>query len=166
MSDAQFDLGLDALPEKATARPKGADPESRQPNDLLLVALEGVTRDRPLSEKRLVGSSRSEGREILRRRAQQASVILPEVRLMSSGRSEGGHPDLLEGIVDLAFREDDGWVIADYKTDLGTDPDFAARSAAYRSQVELYAECWSALTGDHVKERVLVYTTQQRTESW
>ena len=99
-------------------------------------------------------------------RAQRALVVIPEVRLMSAGRSAAGYPEILEGIVDLAFKEAEGWVIADYKTDIGTDPDFEARSDAYRSQVELYAECWSAITGEPVKERVLVYTTQQRTESW
>jgi ATP-dependent helicase/nuclease subunit A len=73
---------------------------------------------------------------------------------------------VLEGVVDLAFREADGWVIADYKTDVGTDPDFVERSKAYRRQVDLYAEAWSRLTGEPVKERVLFYTTQRRIETW
>ena len=73
---------------------------------------------------------------------------------------------ILEGVVDLAFREPDGWVIADYKTDVGTDPDFATREIAYRRQVELYAEAWSRLTGERVKERVLFFTAQDRIESW
>lgn len=73
---------------------------------------------------------------------------------------------ILEGVVDLAFREADGWVIADYKTDLGTDPDFPTRVVAYRRQVELYAEAWTRLTGEHVKERVLFYTARDRIESW
>jgi ATP-dependent helicase/nuclease subunit A len=73
---------------------------------------------------------------------------------------------VLEGVVDLAFREADGWVIADYKTDVGTDPDFVERSKAYRRQVDLYAEAWSRLTGEPVKERVLFYTAQRRIETW
>ncbi|NIR78756.1 MAG: hypothetical protein GWO00_10355, partial [Gemmatimonadetes bacterium] len=48
-------------------------------------------------------------------------------------------------MIDLAFKEDGGWVIADYKTDVGTDPDFPARADAYRRQVDLYAEAWSRL---------------------
>jgi ATP-dependent helicase/nuclease subunit A len=75
-------------------------------------------------------------------------------------------PTVLEGVIDLAFREPDGWVVADYKTDVGTDPEFAGREIAYRRQVELYAEAWSALTGDPVKERILFFTAQGRTESW
>jgi ATP-dependent helicase/nuclease subunit A len=73
---------------------------------------------------------------------------------------------VLEGVVDLAFREADGWVIADYKTDVGTDPDFPARKEGYRRQVELYAEAWTRLTGEPVKERVLFYTARGRVESW
>ncbi len=75
-------------------------------------------------------------------------------------------PSVLEGVVDLAFREKGGWVIADYKTDVGTDPDFPARLEAYRRQVDLYAEAWARLTGEPVKERVLFFTAQGRMESW
>lgn len=80
--------------------------------------------------------------------------------------SQDGPTMVLEGVIDLAFRERGGWVIADYKTDLGTDPDFPAREAAYRRQVDLYAEAWSRLTGEPVKERVLFFTAQDRVEHW
>ena len=73
---------------------------------------------------------------------------------------------VLEGVIDLAFQESGGWVIVDYKTDVGTDPDFQTRTQAYRRQVDLYAEAWSELTGEPVKERVLFYTTQDRVVSW
>ena len=75
-------------------------------------------------------------------------------------------PEILEGVIDLAFREKGGWVIADYKTDVGTDPDFGKRVDAYRRQVDLYAEAWTRLTGDPVKERVLFFTAQDKIESW
>jgi hypothetical protein len=57
-------------------------------------------------------------------------------------------------------------VIADYKTDVGDDPDFPRREKAYRRQVDLYAECWSHLTGEPIVERVLLFTAQDRTERW
>jgi len=72
----------------------------------------------------------------------------------------------VEGVIDLAFREAAGWVIADYKTDVGTDPGFPERREAYRRQVELYATCWSRLTDEPVKERVIFYTTRQLEDSW
>jgi ATP-dependent helicase/nuclease subunit A len=75
-------------------------------------------------------------------------------------------PSVLEGVVDLAFREKGGWVIADYKTDVGTDPDFGARVETYRRQVDLYAAAWTRLTGEPVKERVLFFTSQARMEVW
>lgn len=77
-----------------------------------------------------------------------------------------GETTVLEGVIDLAFEEDDGWVVADYKTDVGTDPDFPLREAAYRRQVDLYADAWARLTGKPVKERVLFYTTLGRVETW
>lgn len=87
---------------------------------------------------------------------------------LSDETSEVAGPtrSILEGVVDLAFREVDGWVIADYKTDVGTDPDFAAREEGYRRQVDLYADAWARLTGEPVKERVLFFTAQDRVESW
>lgn len=79
---------------------------------------------------------------------------------------EAGTPSVLEGVIDLVFREDDGWVVADYKTDIGTDPHFGERVVAYRRQVELYAAAWARLTGEPVKERVLFFTNQGTVETW
>lgn len=81
-------------------------------------------------------------------------------------RNGGDPPQVLEGVIDLVFKEGNHWVVADYKTDSGDDPDFAERAGRYRAQVDLYAECWEQLTGEEVGERVLVYTAQGRTESW
>jgi len=84
----------------------------------------------------------------------------------SGGDPPDAPPILLEGVIDLAFRESDGWVVADYKTDVGTDPEFPARQHSYRRQVDLYADAWAKLTGDPVKERVIFFTAQGRTERW
>ena len=67
---------------------------------------------------------------------------------------------IMEGVIDLAFREEGGWVIVDYKTDVGTDPGFPDRRRAYRRQVELYAAAWESMTGEPVVERVLLYTAR------
>ena len=89
----------------------------------------------------------------------------------SSGRNlaaqSGAVPtEVIEGVIDLVFRENGHWVVADYKTDSGDDPEFGERVTRYRAQVDLYAECWEQLTGEEVGERVLVFTAQGRTESW
>ena len=75
-------------------------------------------------------------------------------------------PDVVEGVVDLAFREPDGWVIADYKTDLGDSLTAPLRRAGYRRQVDLYAACWERLTGERVKERVLFFTRSGTELAW
>ena len=103
----------------------------------------------------------------------------PQLDLFSEGSSDEGEEttttpsdstdhtvEVLEGVIDLAFLEEDGWVIADYKTDVGTDPDFPRRRAGYRRQVDLYAEAWTRLTAAPVKERVLFFTAQDRVERW
>ncbi len=60
---------------------------------------------------------------------------------------------IVTGVIDLIFKEPDGWVIVDYKTD-----DFETnvkKKAAYQNQVDLYAELWEKITGEKVKERIL-----------
>jgi len=84
----------------------------------------------------------------------------------SEAEAGGSVPHVLEGVIDLVFREAEGWVVADYKTDLGSDPDFAQREPSYRLQVDMYAEAWTRLTGEPVKERVLFYTAQGRVDRW
>jgi ATP-dependent helicase/nuclease subunit A len=96
---------------------------------------------------------------------EQAPADVPPEFLVSDSGTEL-LPTVVEGVIDLAFKERGGWVIADYKTDVGTDADFATRAVGYRRQVELYARAWTTLTGEPVKERVLFYTAQNRVESW
>jgi hypothetical protein len=60
---------------------------------------------------------------------------------------------LLEGTVDLAFEEPQGWVIVDFKTDEAND----ARHAAHRRQLELYARAIADATSRPVSG-VLLYT--------
>lgn len=61
--------------------------------------------------------------------------------------------DVFSGIIDLVFKEDDEWVIVDYKTDdFEKDP---ARKAVYEKQVAKYAELWEKITGGKVKEKLI-----------
>lgn len=142
-----------------------------------------VEHERPLDERgapaeldelmSLVGRVRASE---LWRRAERADMRQPEVpfavhqpaALPAARRpaDNGGIPRLIEGVIDLAFREPDGWVIVDYKTDVGDDPDFPIRRRAYRRQVDLYAECWEEITGEPVKEKALLFTTMEEEERW
>ncbi|MGD8540505.1 MAG: UvrD-helicase domain-containing protein [Candidatus Aminicenantes bacterium] len=97
------------------------------------------------------------------KRAMQAEKRFFEVPF-SIGMSEmdlGGEGDLsviLSGAIDLAFLEDDGWVIADYKTDEISD-DLQDYVDYYAPQVKLYSKYWAEITGENVKEAGLYFTS-------
>lgn len=57
----------------------------------------------------------------------------------------------LEGVIDLAFREPEGWVIVDYKTS-SDDRAFEILLPHYERQVALYATAWRRLTGEPVAD--------------
>ncbi|HYW09211.1 MAG TPA: UvrD-helicase domain-containing protein, partial [Longimicrobium sp.] len=69
---------------------------------------------------------------------------------------------LVEGVIDLAFREAGVWTIVDYKTGA---PD-AAGMDRYRRQVDLYAACWERITGEPVGQRVVVLAGEGREVAW
>ena len=79
-----------------------------------------------------------------------------------------GRGEVIEGVIDLVFKEEgDRWVVADYKTDGGDDPGLQGQDRAVpQSGRSLRMECWEQLTGEDVAERALVFTAQGRTESW
>jgi len=65
----------------------------------------------------------------------------------------------LTGTVDLAFRETDGWVLVDYKTDTIRDREHLDQlRKAYSPQITEYARRWEEITGERVKERGLFFT--------
>lgn len=59
---------------------------------------------------------------------------------------------IVEGYVDLAFREEGRWVVVDFKT----DADIVEREAAYRAQVGLYVKGIGQATGTEVEGYLLV----------
>ncbi len=63
------------------------------------------------------------------------------------------------GIVDLAFRDNSGWVLVDYKSD--AIENHAHRQALvehYRPQLEFYRKSWEEITGEKVTECALFFT--------
>ena len=66
---------------------------------------------------------------------------------------------LVQGVVDCAFREEDGWVLVDYKTDRVEDE--KAFAETYGPQLKWYAEAIRELTGKPVKETWL-YSLSRR----
>jgi len=60
---------------------------------------------------------------------------------------------LVQGIIDVYFAEEDGLVIADYKTDRAKSGEELA--AKYRVQLDYYAKALSQLTRQKVKEKII-----------
>ena len=60
---------------------------------------------------------------------------------------------IIQGMIDCAFREGDGWILLDYKTDRITDEE--AFTEEYRPQLEWYALALRELTGLPVLEKWL-----------
>ncbi|MGP3981430.1 UvrD-helicase domain-containing protein [Streptomyces sp. KR80] len=64
---------------------------------------------------------------------------------------------VLEGVVDLMYRDDDGLVVVDYKTDAVPANALDRRVAFYRPQMAAYAAALQAATGEHVARCVLIF---------
>jgi ATP-dependent exoDNAse (exonuclease V) beta subunit len=54
---------------------------------------------------------------------------------------------LLEGVLDLAWEDEEGWTVVDFKT----DADLASVLGVYRRQVALYASVVATTTGRGVR---------------
>ena len=90
----------------------------------------------------------------------QRLVEAPFIRL-----AQGAETKIVRGVIDLAFREEDSWVLVDYKSDrVGNDPDQAEQTlrARYAAQLTAYTEAWEQVTGQKVAERGLLLTHYDR----
>ncbi|MBI5569622.1 MAG: UvrD-helicase domain-containing protein [Desulfomonile tiedjei] len=91
--------------------------------------------------------------------AQHVLVEVPfEMRVPLKGEPDSQGKALLRGVIDLAFRESDGWVIVDYKTDRRAPDQLAALAEHYRPQIETYVSAWQSITGEGVHEAGLFFT--------
>ena len=87
---------------------------------------------------------------------------MPFERCPSAAESKDGLPTILRGVIDLVFLEDNGWVIVEYKTDAGAKEHLSQLVAHYRGQVCTYADAWQAIVGEDVRERGLLFTTDNQ----
>jgi ATP-dependent helicase/nuclease subunit A len=85
------------------------------------------------------------------------------IKTTSDALGEGGgdRPVVLSGTIDLIFREGDGWVLVDYKTDT-ISGDIQPFVDYYKMQLELYAKYWAELTGQPFVERILYFTSAHK----
>ncbi|MET0494381.1 MAG: UvrD-helicase domain-containing protein [Actinoplanes sp.] len=73
---------------------------------------------------------------------------------------------VLEGIVDLLYRDDDGLVIVDYKTDAVPLSALSSRVDFYRPQLAAYAAALEAATGEQIARCVLLFLSPTGAEAW
>jgi len=124
----------------------------KQPIHRCLVREEGMP---PSSVEDVVACVEQVRRSDLWKRVEGAEAVLSEVPFSVTREGED-LPRTTTGTVDVAFREADGWVLADYKSD-AVDGNLEALVDHYRSQVETYRACWEEITGEAVKEAGLYF---------
>ena len=77
-------------------------------------------------------------------------------------RMDPEKPTMLQGMIDAAFKEPDGWVLLDYKTDRDTEQErFVAR---HERQMNWYRVAVERVTGEPVKEMWLVALREARAD--
>jgi ATP-dependent exoDNAse (exonuclease V) beta subunit len=88
-------------------------------------------------------------------RVVQRAVTRPYWRETYVGTVVGAR--VLEGFIDLVYRDDDGLVIVDYKTDTVPVAALDQRVAFYRPQLAAYAAALQAATGERIARCVLLF---------
>ncbi|MBN1289127.1 MAG: UvrD-helicase domain-containing protein [Actinobacteria bacterium] len=91
------------------------------------------------------------------KRALASEKVMTEVPFELLLDPEAVKPTILRGAVDLAFREKDGWIIIDYKTDSLDKNTKEELEAKYASQLEIYKRAWEQATGEKVAETGLLF---------
>jgi len=155
---AEWGSVIHLLLEAAMLRPT-ADIDS-----LAAAALSEQGLDRNLSAE-AVETVRSVTQSEIWKRAANAEgrlVEAPFQRLIKSETDAGPTETILRGVIDLAFREPQGWVIVDYKSDrvpVGRVPELVEM---YSPQVIGYADSWTEITGEPVHEVGLYFTHTEK----
>jgi len=85
-------------------------------------------------------------------RSLSSSIRLVEVPFEVLLEKEAAVPTIVRGSVDLAFKEDGGWVLVDYKTDRVGRDNVQALLQKYEAQLRMYQEAWTRCTGEPVAE--------------
>lgn len=108
---------------------------------------------------------------VVEREASAADGVLAVEETAAAAASEGRDgndvdatrvPRVLQGVIDFAFEEEDGWVIVDFKTDAFEPEREQEFVVFYQAQVQKYVEVWRDTFGMPVKEAGLYFTRTRR----
>lgn len=66
--------------------------------------------------------------------------------------SDPSGPVVRRGVIDLAYRTEEGWILVDYKSDHvdGSVSELRVADHPYAQQIRTYAESWTAVLGEPV----------------
>ena len=140
----------------------------RDPKANLEHLARSLTREREGDDERvraLLDCVRVVQQSAIWKRARASKRVFAEIPLMamaSANEAENGPVTIRRGVIDLAFWENDGWVIVDYKTDRAEPRLIPKLVKYYGPQVESYADTWQTLTGEAVHEVGLLFTRVNR----
>lgn len=97
------------------------------------------------------------------RRAASSSARYVEIPFSaySQDEQEPKEATVMRGVIDLVFREPDGWVIVDYKTDKAAKQNQDKLTQLYEPQLKHYVQAWRQMTGEPVKEAGFFFTETQ-----
>ena len=71
---------------------------------------------------------------------------------------QDSRPVILSGTIDLVFKEADGWVVIDYKTDRPkNEKDYPELVEVYQKQIDIYSQVWQEITGEQVKQSSIYF---------
>jgi ATP-dependent helicase/nuclease subunit A len=71
---------------------------------------------------------------------------------------------LVQGVIDLYFEEDDGLILVDYKTDRLNGRTVLDFTDKYAPQLEIYEKALVKLTGKKVKEKYIYFIDQNKVQ--
>jgi ATP-dependent helicase/nuclease subunit A len=79
--------------------------------------------------------------------------IEPAHPLYAELTGQDSRPVILSGTIDLVFKEANGWVVVDYKTDRPkNEKDYPELVEVYQKQIDIYSQVWQEITGEQVKQ--------------
>ncbi|BAS26687.1 hypothetical protein LIP_0830 [Limnochorda pilosa] len=142
-----------------TAREAGLEPqEGVEPEELLARWMEAFLRSSLWCRLLAADQVEVEVPLALALTAGELARLEPQAGLRVTEGIGEATPVVVQGQADLLFREDEAWVLVDYKTDRAPragEEGLAALAARYGPQVRAYAEAWRRATGQPVRERWL-----------
>ncbi|OGD17274.1 hypothetical protein A2V47_06045 [Candidatus Atribacteria bacterium RBG_19FT_COMBO_35_14] len=84
--------------------------------------------------------------------------IEPAHPLHAELNQQDSRPIILSGTIDLVFKETDGWVVIDYKTDRPkNEKDYSKLTEVYQKQIAIYSQVWQDITGEPVKQSSIYF---------